>query len=106
MAYEVDSIPNGSDKIKKSKDYFYEGDTTMFFVGYAKEIREVLSNGQYRININDVKNELPCLIKKEADLYETKVGMPVDEFIIYTNGYNFIKDLDCTKGLMLPKESK
>ncbi len=104
MAYEVDSIPIGSDRIKKSKEYFYTGDTTMFFVGYAKEIREVLANGQYHINIADVKNELPCLIKKEADLYKTKVGMPVDEFVIYINAYNFFKDLECTKGLTFPKE--
>lgn len=97
IAYEVDSTPIGSKRIKKSKDYFYEGDTTMFFVGYAKEIRESLSSGQYRINISDIKNELPCLIRKEALLYKTKVGMPADEFIIYNNGYIFSKDLDCLK---------
>lgn len=96
IAYEIDSMPIGSNRIKKSNDYFYTGDTTMFFIGYAKEIREMLANGQYQFNINNVKNELPCLIKKEADLYKTKVGMPVDEFIIYINGDKFIKDLECS----------
>lgn len=101
VAYEIDSMPIDSKKIRKSKDYFYTGDTTMFFIGYTKEIREDLSNGLYRISFFNIRNDLPCLIKKEASLYMTKVGMPVEEFIIHNNGDLFLRNLDCFKTLAL-----
>jgi len=106
VAYEIDPTSTGLNRIKKANDYSYTGDTTMFFVGYAKEIREMLAKGQYKFNFKNVKNELPCLIKKEADLYKTKVGMPVDEFVIYSNGDKFAKGLFCNNPVSLFKKSK
>lgn len=95
LGYEIDSTLFSSRGIKKAKREVYTNGTVLFLSGFSAEIRELITKKEFIVDILNIRNQLPCLIKKEASLHKDEVGMPVDEYIIDKKHYSFLKDLNC-----------